>query len=395
MRAKQRSCAVSSLSTHRAVQREISPPISPAKACPRLGPPVIRTRLVVPPGIISAALAVAMVAGLSATNCISAKYIGMFAQQFSIRKRRRSRSAAIRKNATSSSKTPSCGSFPKRSGIERRRFAVSALFTCSGRPASRGADPWSRATTSIRLQESFGAAFAMAICESLNPPGMADHAPPAPTRISEAPASTPAVFDMDVLLKDVAEKMEVRLLSPKAIEEAMRAWKEERKSDQRKNSERSNLERRRHVLNTESERLSYAIANSRRKPDELVKRIDECDAERETVEERLRLLGNGGENVIPFDHPRFGDRYRLEAKRLVTALKTNPKAIETRVAFRNLVDCIIVHPVRKRMPYEYTPYKNAAALFSMQLFPENCPKTGKISTFVCYDNVQSEKSVSS
>lgn len=200
---------------------------------------------------------------------------------------------------------------------------------------------------------------------------------------------------MDVLLKDVAEKMEVRLLSPKAIEEAMRAWKEERKSDQRKNSECSNLERRRHVLNTEIERLSYAIANSRRKPDELVKRIDECDAERETVEERLRLLGNGGENVIPFDHPRFGDRYRLEAKRLVTALKTNPKAIETRVAFRNLIDCIIVHPVRKRMPYEYTPYMNAAALFSMQLFPENCPKTGKISTFVCYDNVQSEKSVSS
>jgi site-specific DNA recombinase len=85
---------------------------------------------------------------------------------------------------------------------------------------------------------------------------------------------------MDVLLKDVAEKIEVRLLSPKAIEEAMRAWKEERKSDQRKNSERSNLERRHHVLNTEIERLSYAIANSRRKPDALVKRIDECDAER-------------------------------------------------------------------------------------------------------------------
>jgi site-specific DNA recombinase len=48
---------------------------------------------------------------------------------------------------------------------------------------------------------------------------------------------------MDVLVNDVADKMEVRLLSPKAIEEAMRAWKEERKSDQRKNSERSNLAR--------------------------------------------------------------------------------------------------------------------------------------------------------
>ena len=106
------------------------------------------------------------------------------------------------------------------------------------------------------------------------------------------------------------------------------------------------------------------------------------------------MLGNGGENVIPFDHPSFGDRYRLEAKRLVTALKTNPKAIETRVAFRNLVDCIIVHPVRKRMPYEYTPYLNAAALFSMKLFSEDRHKAGTIST-IYYDNVHSGKSVSS
>jgi DNA invertase Pin-like site-specific DNA recombinase len=169
-------------------------------------------------------------------------------------------------------------------------------------------------------------------------------------------------FDMDILLKDVAEKMEVKLLSPKAIEEAMHAWKEERKSDRKKNSERANLERRRHVLSTEIERLSYAIANSRRKPDELLKRIDECDVERETVEERLRLLGSGGENVVPFDHPKFGDRYRSEAKRMVTALKINPKEVETSIAFRNLIDCIVVHPVRKRMPYEYTPYLNSAAL---------------------------------
>jgi DNA invertase Pin-like site-specific DNA recombinase len=201
-------------------------------------------------------------------------------------------------------------------------------------------------------------------------------------------------FDMDVLLNDVADKMEVRLLSPKAIEEAMRAWKEERKSDRREDSERSNLERRRRVLNTEIERLLYAVVNSQRKPDELVKRMDECDVERETVEERLRLLGSGGENVIPFDYPKFGDRYRAEAKRLVTALKINPNAIETRIAFRNLVDCIIVHPVRKRMPYEYTPYLNAAALFSMKIFSEDHHETRAISS-AYYDNVQSGKSVSS
>lgn len=169
-------------------------------------------------------------------------------------------------------------------------------------------------------------------------------------------------FDMDVLLEDASDKIQLKLLSPKAIEEAMCAWKEERKNDRNKGSEHAKLERRRRVLTTEIERLSYAIANSRRKPDELLKRIDECDLERESVEERLRLLGGGGENVIGFDHPKFGDRYRSEVRRLVTALKTNPKAIETRVAFRTLIECIVVHPVRKRMPYEYTPYLNREPL---------------------------------
>ncbi|MCK1721537.1 MULTISPECIES: recombinase family protein [unclassified Bradyrhizobium] len=202
-------------------------------------------------------------------------------------------------------------------------------------------------------------------------------------------------FDMDVLLEDVSIKIDAKLLSPKAIEEAMGAWQEERKKDRKKGSERDNLERRRRVLTTEIERLSYAIANSRRKPDELLKRIDECDLERENVDARLRLLGNGSENVIPFDHPKFGELYRSEVKKLVSALKINPKAIETRVAFRNLIDCIVVHPGRKRMPYEYTPYLNSAALFGKKLFPENRRKAEEIGMFAYYDNGKSEKSVSS
>lgn len=202
-------------------------------------------------------------------------------------------------------------------------------------------------------------------------------------------------FDMDVLLRDAADKIEVKLLSPKGIEEAMRAWTEERKHDRKKNSKRTNLERRRRVLTTEIERLSYAIANSRRKPDELLKRIDECDMEREMVEERLRLQGGSDENVIPFNHPKFSDRYSSAARRLVVALKFDPKAIETRIAFRNLIGCIIVHPVRKRMPYEYTPYLNSAPLFGTKLFPENRRKAGAIGTSAYYDNGKSEKSVSS
>lgn len=202
-------------------------------------------------------------------------------------------------------------------------------------------------------------------------------------------------FDMDVLLEDISRKIGTKLLSPKAVEQAMTAWQQERKKDRNTGSERATLERRRRTLTTEIERLSYAIANSRRKPDELLKRIDECDLERETVDERLRLLGSGSENIIPFDHPKFGEVYRSEVNRLVAALKLDPRAVETRIAFRNLIDCIVVHPGRKRMPYEYTPYLKSAALFGTRLFPEKGRKTEEIGKSAYYNNGGSEKSVSS
>lgn len=218
----------------------------------------------------------------------------------------------------------------------------------------------------MRIAQSSRNAAPRAACASAHQRGTCEH-----TRS----------FDMDVLLEDASDKIKLKLLSPKAIEEAMCAWKEERKNDRNKGSEHAKLERRRRVLTTEIERLSYAIANSRRKPDELLKRIDECDLERESVEERLRLLGGGGENVIGFDHPKFSDRYRSEIRRLVTALKINPKAIETRVAFRSLIECIVVHPVRTDALRIYALPEQLRAL-RQEPFPRK-PQQGARNQHVC------------
>ncbi|EHR00756.1 recombinase family protein [Bradyrhizobium sp. WSM471] len=273
-----------------------------------------------------------------------------------------------------------------------RRVRAVSMFGPTGQPRRRAVSPRNNehplagvlrcgvCNGHMRIAQSSRNGAPRAACASAHQRGTCEH-----TRS----------FDMDVLLEDASEKIQVKLLSPKAIEEAMRTWKEERKNDRNNGSEHNKLERRRRVLTTEIERLSYAIANSRRKPDELLKRIDECDLERESVEERLRLLGGGGENIVGFDRPKFSDRYSSEVRRLITALKTNPKAIETRIAFRNLIECIVVHPVRKRMPYEYTPYLNSSALYGRNLFPENRSKEREISTFAYYDNGKSGKSVSS
>lgn len=200
-------------------------------------------------------------------------------------------------------------------------------------------------------------------------------------------------FDMDVLLEDVASAIEERLTSPKLVKAAYEAWKEERKHDRKKEDERAKLERAVRSLTTEIERLSHALANSRRKPDELLKLIDEKDAERDNITERLKQLGAiTASNVIPFDHPNFAQDYCRDVSRLVAALRTNPKAIETRIAFRNLVGAVMVKPSQKRMPYKIDTKINSAT-FGMRLFSENRKKPQEIAASAWYDNVNPANSV--
>ena len=174
----------------------------------------------------------------------------------------------------------------------------------------------------------------------------------------------------------------------------------ERKQDQRKDSERAELEKQERALTTEIERLSYAIQTSKRQPDALIQRIDECDAKLETVKARLHLLGTAGDNIIPFknkNNPNIRTEYEAEVQRRVVALRTRPKDIETRLAFRALVNTIELHPSRKRMPYEYTPYLNKAALLGMKLFPARRSAHEIVSAqgFTKYDIIGAAKSVSS
>lgn len=200
-------------------------------------------------------------------------------------------------------------------------------------------------------------------------------------------------FDMDVLLKDVGDYIEERLTSPEMVKAAFEAWKEERKHDRKKDSKRSELEITIRALTTEIERLSYAVANSRRKPDELLKLIDETDAKRENAQKQLALLGDATDSkVVPFDHPNFAEAFCLQTRHLVAALRANPKAIETRLAFKTLVGAVMVHPTAKRMPYRINVYLNSNAV-GAELFSKNRRKAAGIAASAWYDNVRTENSV--
>jgi site-specific DNA recombinase len=199
-------------------------------------------------------------------------------------------------------------------------------------------------------------------------------------------------FDMDVLLDDVATNIEQRLTRPEAVKAAYEAWKDERKQDQKKQSERSKLESAERSLTTEIERLSHALATSRRRPEELLKLIDDKDAERENIRQRLALLGDPTDpKIVPFSHPKFADVFCGEVKKLVAALRSNPKAIETRLAFKTLVGTVAVNRSQKRMPYRIKVYINSNA-FGMKLFAENRKKPAEIAASPWYNNVGAENS---
>lgn len=195
-------------------------------------------------------------------------------------------------------------------------------------------------------------------------------------------------FDMDTLLRDVADEIGGRLSTPKAAHAAFEAFKDQRREEHKKAGERARLEKAVRTLTTDIERLSYAISQSRRKPDELLKLIDEKDAERENIQMQIDRLGDSGDDkVVPFN---FSDLFCAEIRKLTNALKADPRAIETRLAFRALVGRVIVKETPKRAPYKIETFVNRAA-FGMQLFVAKKP-AGTGAPSYC-DKVQLENTI--
>jgi site-specific DNA recombinase len=89
--------------------------------------------------------------------------------------------------------------------------------------------------------------------------------------------------------------------------------------------------------------------------------------------------------------------YRKSVYEVHRAMTKKPDTPEARVAFRNLIDSIVVHPTAKRMPYEFTPYARIAAIQGLNLFPSRRTTKEVIDAqgFSYSDNAIPEKSVSS
>lgn len=184
-------------------------------------------------------------------------------------------------------------------------------------------------------------------------------------------------YDIAKLMAGITDSWEENLASDEAIKRGMAAWRGKRKSGAKTDSERKLVERKLNALNLDIDRLVDATMKMDNPPEAFFKKISAKEVERASLDERLHQLGGPsssekGGKVVPFvaaDSPKFREIFRQRVMQVHHWMVTAPDAPETMHEVRNLIDSIVVHPTGKRMPYEFTPYVNVAALEGLGRLP--------------------------
>jgi site-specific DNA recombinase len=208
-------------------------------------------------------------------------------------------------------------------------------------------------------------------------------------------------YDVDELKNGILAGMTENLLSDEMIDAALGAYRTEKNQGVKNDSEKKAVERKLNALNVEIARLVDATMKMENPPAEFYRKIETKEVERASLDERLHQLGGPGESnnllQFPIGSPKFKDIYRKSVFEVHRAMTKKPDTPESREAFRNLIDSIVVHPTAKRMPYEFTPYARVAAIQGLNLFPSHRTTKEVIAAqgLSYSDNAVPEKSVSS
>jgi site-specific DNA recombinase len=167
----------------------------------------------------------------------------------------------------------------------------------------------------------------------------------------------------------VLDGMRDRLTSPERIKKAARTFHAEYAEQEKKNrGERLAVEKQRNKIVVQIDRLVTAISDTDEPLPALLASLKTKEIERAGIEERLRLLG-ASSNVVSM-HPNVIEDYQKNIEKLHEELSRDPGAAENRVAFRNMIDSVIVHPVGHREPYDISVYGRLSAIMGRaDLFP--------------------------
>lgn len=205
-------------------------------------------------------------------------------------------------------------------------------------------------------------------------------------------------YDAGTLEKGILAGMVENLLSDEMIDVALGSYRTEKNQGVKNDSEKKAVERKLNAVNVEIAQLVDVTMKTENPSAIWFETINKKEIERASLEERLRQLSGVGNLLqFPISLPKFRDVYRKSVLEVHRAMTRRPDAPDSRVAFRYLIDSIVVHPTGKREPYEFTPYARVAAIQGLNLFPSHRTTKEVIAAqgLSCSYNAKEEKSVSS
>ena len=179
-------------------------------------------------------------------------------------------------------------------------------------------------------------------------------------------------YYLSELQATVLAGIKTQLTNPEALTEYTRAYHARWAERQREaNSERDNVQKVLNRITVQIDRYIAAIGESDEPVKAIMDRLKVLESERAGLVEKLRLVEADG-NVVSL-HPTIIDQFAANVDAMHSALtgELNPEATAPfAAAFRNVFDRIVVHPTKKRAPYEVTPYARLSAIMGVELFPK-------------------------
>lgn len=175
-------------------------------------------------------------------------------------------------------------------------------------------------------------------------------------------------YNIDRLKDDVLDDMRDSLPDLEFIKERAKAAALEYARIQKEtNNERLVVEKQYNKVIVQRDRIVLAISDSEDPVPALMDALKAKETERLGLEERLRHV-NSASNVITL-HPDIVTNYRHTVESMHHALMIDPDKPENRVAFRTLVDHIVVYATAYRAPYRFSTYGRLSAIMGVRLFP--------------------------
>jgi site-specific DNA recombinase len=176
-------------------------------------------------------------------------------------------------------------------------------------------------------------------------------------------------YNIDRLQDVIAKNWRAKLADPERHKKAMKsAVAEYAAMSKRDNKDKETTQAEIDLLTIKIMRWSDAIGSGSPIP-EMMTLIETASHKREGLKERLRLLNasNPNSNVVAL--PNVADTYLQTVEAVGMALDAGVITPDHVMAFRNLIDVIVVQPTAERAPYEIDVFGRVSAYLGIEMYP--------------------------